>query len=414
MTLHVVLGVSGGIAAYKSAEVVRRLVDGGATVQVLMTPAALRFLAPLTLSVLSRQPVVSDLWDPGSGAVDHVELARRADVFAVAPATADVLAKLAHGVADDVVTTYALAHRRAVVLAPAMNSWMWAHEATVSNLATLRGRGATVVGPDAGFLAEGEVGLGRLAEPETIAAAVVEAGATSASLGGRRVLVTAGPTREPIDPVRFLSNRSSGKMGFAIAREAVRRGAEVTLVSGPVALEPPAGATVVRVERTAEMRDAVLERLASVNALVMAAAPADFVAAAPAVRKLKRAAGIPDLALALAPDVLAAVAAARRADQVVVAFAAETENVLPNARKKLLDKGADLLVANDVGMPGVGFDADENEVVILGEAPDARAEDGSPEEIVPRGPKSLVARRVLDRLTRLLDSRCPRTAAATR
>ncbi|HTS02128.1 MAG TPA: bifunctional phosphopantothenoylcysteine decarboxylase/phosphopantothenate--cysteine ligase CoaBC, partial [Thermoanaerobaculia bacterium] len=225
MTVRVVLGVSGGIAAYKSAEIVRALVDGGAEVRAVMTPAATRFLAPLTLSVLSRNPVIADLWDPSSGAVDHVALARWADVLAVAPATADVLAKLAHGIGDDVLTTYALAHRSALVLAPAMNTWMWAHPATEENLRVLRSRGAAVVEPDAGDLACGDVGPGRLAPPARIARAIRDAGAVARTLEGRRILVTAGPTREPLDPVRFLSNRSSGKMGFALAREAGRRGA---------------------------------------------------------------------------------------------------------------------------------------------------------------------------------------------
>ena len=256
MTIRVVLGVSGGIAAYKSAEIVRALVDAGAEVRVVMTPAATRFLAPLTLSVLSKSPVVADLWDPSSGAVDHVALGRWADVLAVAPATADVLAKLARGIGDDVLTTYALGHRKALLLAPAMNTWMWAHPATEENLATLKARGVVVGEPDAGDLACGDVGPGRLAPPARIARAILATGAVARSLEGRRLLVTAGPTREALDPVRFLSNRSSGKMGYALAREAARRGADVVLVSGPVSLAPPPGIRVVRVERASEMRDA--------------------------------------------------------------------------------------------------------------------------------------------------------------
>jgi phosphopantothenoylcysteine decarboxylase/phosphopantothenate--cysteine ligase len=408
---HVVLGVAGGIAAYKSAEIVRVLVEAGADVRVMMTPAATRFLAPLTLSVLSKHPVIADLWDPASGAVDHVEIARWADVLAVAPATADVLAKLAHGIGDDALTTYALAHRAAVVLAPSMNTWMWGHAATRENLRVLARRGARVVDPDSGDLACGDVGTGRLASPQRIAAAVLDAARTSRSLQGRRVVVTAGPTREPIDPVRFLSNRSSGKMGYSLAREAALRGADVVLVSGPVALEPPPGVRVVRVERTAEMRDAVLAETRGADALVMAAAPSDFVAAHPADQKLKRSAGIPRITLAAAPDILLEVAAAGQPGLLVAAFAAETESLLSNARAKLEAKGADLLVANDVGTSGTGFDADENEAMILVR--------GYEPERLPRAPKTVLAAWILDRLTPLLDAKCPKRnaespAAATR
>ena len=401
MTLRVVLGVSGGIAAYKSAEIVRALVDGGAEVRAVMTPAATRFLAPLTLSVLSKNPVVADLWDPGSGAVDHVALARWADVLAIAPATADVLAKLARGVADDVLTTYALAHRTALLLAPAMNTWMWAHPATEENLAILKARGAVVVEPDAGDLACGDVGPGRLAPPARIARAILETGAVARSLEGRRVLVTAGPTREPVDPVRFLSNRSSGKMGYALAREASRRGADVVLVSGPAALSSPPGARVVRVERTAEMRDAVLAEIGAADALLMAAAPADFAVAAPAAEKIKRAAGTPRVELVPTPDVLREAAGAARKTAVLVGFAAETRDLLANAERKLAEKRLDLLVANDVSRAGIGFDADENEVVLL--AP------GRAPERVERASKIVVAGRILDRVAALLDARCPKT-----
>jgi phosphopantothenoylcysteine decarboxylase/phosphopantothenate--cysteine ligase len=230
----VVLGVTGGIAAYKSAEIVRALVQAGVSIQVMMTAAATKFISPLTLGVLSGKPVIADLWDAASGAVDHIELARRTDVLAVAPATADILAKLAHGIADDVLSTYALAHRGEVVVAPAMNSWMWSHDATIANLETLRSRSVTIVEPGSGELACGDVGPGRLAAPDAIVQAVLAAAGRAKSLAGRSLVVTAGPTREPIDPVRFLSNRSSGRMGFAIAREAARRGATVTLVSGSV------------------------------------------------------------------------------------------------------------------------------------------------------------------------------------
>ena len=397
--LRVVLGVTGGIAAYKSAEIVRGLVNRGADVRVMMTPAALRFIGPLTLSVLSKNPVVHDLWDAGSGAVDHIDVARTADVLAVAPATADSLAKMARGVADDVLSTYALAHRRAVVVAPAMNTWMWSHPATVANMGVLRSRGVSVVEPEAGDLACGDVGPGRLAPPEKIVDAILEAGRRTTELRGVRVVVTAGPTREPVDPVRFLSNRSSGKMGFALAVEAQKRGAEVTLVSGPVSLPSPPGVTTVRVERASEMRDAVLAAIDGAQVLVMAAAPADFVIAAPASQKLKRAAGTPGITLAAAPDILREVRAARP-ELFVVAFAAETNDALENARRKMRDKGAGLLVLNDVSVPGTGFDSEENEVVLL--APDA------PDQLVPRASKTVVAGRILDRVAPRLAPRSPR------
>lgn len=404
MTIRVVLGVSGGIAAYKSAEIVRALVDGGADVRVVMTPAATRFLGPLTLSVLSKNPVIADLWDPSSGAVDHVALARWADVLAIAPATADVLAKLARGIGDDVLTTYALGHRKALLLAPAMNTWMWAHPATEENLAILKSRGATVVEPDAGDLACGDVGPGRLAPPARIARAILDVGTVARSLDGRRVLVTAGPTREPVDPVRFLSNRSSGKMGYALAREAARRGAEVVLVSGPVSLAPPPGARLVRVERASQMRDAVLSEISESDALLMAAAPADFTVAVPALAKIRRAAGVPHVELVPTPDILREASAAARKTAVLVAFAAETQDLLANAATKLADKRVDLLVANDVSRPGIGFDADENEVVLL--AP------GAEPARVERSSKTVVAGRILDRVAELLDVKCPKNRNA--
>ncbi len=337
--------------------------------------------------------------------MDHVALARWADVLAVAPATADVLAKMARGIGDDVLTTYALGHRRALVLAPAMNTWMWAHPATEENVSILKARGAVVVEPDAGDLACGDVGPGRLAPPARIAQAIVAAGAVARSLEGRRVLVTAGPTREPLDPVRFLSNRSSGKMGYALAREAARRGGDVVLVSGPVSLAPPPGARLVRVERAAEMRDAVLAEIGSADALVMAAAPADFSVEAPARRR--RSSGrraLRAIALVATPDILREAAAAARRTTVLVGFAAETRDVLANAGRKLADKGVDLLVANDVARPGIGFDADENEVLLL--AP------GAEPVRIERSSKTVVAGRILDRVAALLDVKCPKTKDA--
>jgi phosphopantothenoylcysteine decarboxylase/phosphopantothenate--cysteine ligase len=281
-----------------------------------------------------------------------------------------------------------------------MNTWMWAHPATQENVRILRGRGAVVVDPEAGDLACGDVGPGRMAPPARIVDAVLGAARVSRSLAGRRLVVTAGPTREPIDPVRFLTNRSSGRMGYALAREAEKRGAEVVLVSGPVAIDPPPNVRLVRVDRTAEMRDAVLAELGAADALVMAAAPADFQAETFAPKKIKRAGGIPEIRLALAPDILASVREVRTARQVVVAFAAETDDLAGNARKKLLDKGADLLVANDVSRSGIGFDSEENEVLLLAA--------GEAEPVpVPKAAKAVVAARILERLAALLDERCP-------
>ena len=322
----------------------------------------------------------------------------------MAPATADVLAKMARGIGDEALSTYALAHRRAIVVAPAMNTWMLAHPATQENLRILRGRGAVVVDPESGDLACGDVGPGRMAQPSRIVDAVLGAARVSRSLVGRRLVVTAGPTREPIDPVRFLTNRSSGRMGYSLAREAEKRGAEVVLVSGPVSIDPPPNVRLVNVDRTAEMREAVLAELPTADALVMAAAPADFQAEAFNPKKIKRAGGIPEIRLALAPDILAAVRDVRTPRQVVVAFAAETDDLAGNARKKLLDKGADLLVANDVSQKGIGFDSEENEVLLL------TAGDSEPVP-VPRAAKAVVAARILERLAALLDERCPREPA---
>jgi phosphopantothenoylcysteine decarboxylase/phosphopantothenate--cysteine ligase len=285
-----------------------------------------------------------------------------------------------------------------------MNTWMWAHPATEENLGILKSRGASVVEPDAGDLACGDVGPGRLAPPARIAQAILAAGSVARSLEGRRVLVTAGPTREAIDPVRFLSNRSSGKMGYALAREAFRRGADVVLVSGPVALPAPPGVRLVRVERASEMRDAVLAEIAEADVLAMAAAPADFTVAAPAAAKIKRSAGVPRVDLVPTPDVLREAAGAARPATVLVGFAAETQDLLANAARKLADKGVDLLVANDVTRPGIGFDADENEVVLL--AP------GAEPVRVERASKTVVAGRILDRVAALLDVKCPKTRIA--
>ncbi len=391
--MRVVLGVSGGIAAYKACEVVRLLERAGADVRVVLTANATRFVSPLTFQALSHRPVLLDPFDPHSEeGIEHLGLARELDVFAVAPATANVVAKLARGVADDLLTTLYLAVTCPVVIAPAMNPRMWLHPATQANAALLRGRGVRFVGPDEGPMAERESGWGRLAEPAVIAEAVLEAARRGRELEGRTFLVTAGPTREPLDPVRFLSNRSSGKMGYALAEAARRRGARVVLVSGPVALAPPYGVERLEVETAAEMRDAVLARAPEADAVLMAAAVADF-APAPRPHKIKKNSGPATLTLEPTPDILSELARRPRRG-LLVGFAAETERLVENARAKLESKGVDFIVANDVSQPGLGMEAEENAVVILDRW-------GGVHE-VPRAPKGAVAEAILDRVAERL------------
>ena len=398
--MKVVLGVSGGIAAYKAAEVVRLLQERGLRVQVVMTRAAQEFVRPLTFAALSGEKVITDMFSAGAeepnidSAVEHIAVAQSADALLVAPATADIIAKFGSGLADDFLTTLFLATTAPVVVAPAMNVNMWEHPATRANLEKLRERGVRVVEPDSGYLACGMVGPGRLAANETIVAAVLEALGAVPDLASETVLVTAGPTREPIDPVRFLSNRSSGRMGYALAEAAVRRGARVILVSGPVALEPPAGADVVRVETAAEMRAAVLARFPESTVVIKCAAVSDYRPKQAAPEKIKRAG---DLALALVPtaDILAELGKARTS-QLLVGFAAETGNVLENARRKLESKAVDIIVVNDVSRPGVGFDSERNAVTIL----------TAEEQLdVPESSKWEVAHRVLDAVVRLKQRR---------
>jgi len=364
--MRVVLGVSGGIAAYKAPEVVRRLRDAGAEVRVIVTPNGARFVSPLSLAAVSDHGVILDQWgDPGKGGVDHIELARWAELLLIAPATANVIAKLAVGIADDALTTYAVAHRGPLMIAPAMNTFMYRHATVTKNLATLRERGAIVLDPDSGLLACGDEGVGRMPDPTAIAEQVKQLfGARD--LEGRRVLVTAGPTREPIDPVRYISNRSSGKMGYAIAEAAHRRGAAVTLISGPTSLNVPAGIDVQRVTTAREMHDAVLAAAPSHQVLIKAAAVADFAPAQVADRKIKKAADQDELTLTLRknPDILADVAKLAQRP-FIVAFAAETDSVEENARVKLQRKGADLIVANDVADVSIGFDSEQNEVLVI-------------------------------------------------
>ncbi|HXG58827.1 MAG TPA: bifunctional phosphopantothenoylcysteine decarboxylase/phosphopantothenate--cysteine ligase CoaBC [Thermoanaerobaculia bacterium] len=389
--MHIVLGVSGGIAAYKAPELVRRLQDGGAAVRVILTPNAARFVSPLSLAAVSNHGVIVDQWgDPEKGGVDHIELARWADLLVIAPATANILAKLAAGIADDALSTYALAHRREILLAPAMNTFMLLHPAVQANLETLRRRGVHLMEPDQGLLACGDEGAGRMPDPPVIVERVKQL-LGPRDLEGKRILVTAGPTREPIDPVRFISNRSSGKMGYAIAEAAHRRGARVMLVSGPTWLAAPPGVEITRVETAAEMRDAVLQRIGECDVVIKAAAVADFSPAETLERKLKKeeTGSFYALRLQKSPDILAEIGKMKRRP-FVVAFAAETDSVADHARDKLQRKNADLIVANDVSDASIGFDSDQNEVIVLGR-------DGS-ETRIGRAPKAVVADRILDLL----------------
>jgi phosphopantothenoylcysteine decarboxylase / phosphopantothenate---cysteine ligase len=357
----VLLGVSGGIAAYKAALVARLLKAGGADVTVVLTEAATRFIGPDTFSALTGEPAHTSLWER-PGEVLHVRIAREADVAVVVPATANVLAKLAHGHADDLLSATLLEATCGLVIAPAMHSGMWEHPATQANVATLRERGVTFVGPATGPLAHGDEGIGRLEEPEDVVAAVRGALAPQ-DLAGRTLLLTSGPTHEPIDPVRFVGNRSTGKMGAALAAEALRRGATVTVVLGPGASAPPGG-EVVPVQTAEEMRDAVLARFDDADAVVMAAAVADFRPKAVADEKLKKDAGVPELHLEPTPDILSELGE-RRTDQVLVGFAAETEDLERAGRRKLESKHLDLVVVNLVGRDGTGFGSDTNEAMIL-------------------------------------------------
>lgn len=355
------LGVSGGIAAYKAALVARLLKAAGADVTVMMTEAATRFIGPDTFSGLTGEPAHTSLWER-PGEMVHVRLAREADVAVVVPATANVLAKLAHGHADDLVSATLLEATCPLVIAPAMHSGMWEHPATQANVDTLRGRGVTFVGPATGALAHGDEGIGRLEEPEHVVAAVRGALAPQ-DLAGRRLLLTSGPTHEPIDPVRFVGNRSTGKMGAALAAEALGRGASVTVVLGPGAVVPR-GVEVVPVQTAEEMRDAVVARFDDADVVVMAAAVADFRPKAVADEKLKKDAGVPELHLEPTPDILSELGE-RRTDQLLIGFAAETEDLEQAGRRKLESKRLDLVVVNLVGRDGTGFGSDTNEAMIL-------------------------------------------------
>lgn len=397
--MRITLGVTGGIAAYKSAELVRRLQDEGHTIQVVMTRAAQEFITPLTFAALSGQRVIVDLFSTSArgennleSAIDHIAVAQSTDLLLVAPATADILAKFARGIADDFLSTLYLASTAPVVAAPAMNVNMWQHEATQENLATLRARGVRIVEPNEGYLACGMTGPGRLASQVEILKAVEEVLRGRQDLDGEGVLVTAGPTREDIDPVRFLSNRSSGKMGYAVARAAARRGAKVVLVTGPTALETPGGVERIDVRSAEDMLRAVEARFPECTLAIFAAAVADYRAVEPSESKIKRTQDALTLRLEPNPDILATVAR-EKGDRLVVGFAAETDNVAENARKKLAQKNADVMVANDVTAEGAGFDVDTNMVTLL--SCDGR------DLALPRLTKAEVAERILDEVLRL-------------
>ena len=369
--MKVMVGVSGGIAAYKAAELVRALQQHALEVRVTMTDAARQFIQPLTFSALTGHRVLTSLWptedaqdSAGDASIDHIAEAQWADALVVAPATADILAKFAHGLAGDFLTTMYLATTAPVLVAPAMNVNMWEHPATQANLETLRQRGVRVVEPGSGHLACGMVGPGRMAEPQFIADAVLNALGRSHDLAGETVLITAGGTREALDPVRFLGNRSSGKMGYALAEAAQSRGAKVILISGPSALYPPAHCELIKITTADEMRAAVLNRMADATLVIKAAAVADYRAAAVADQKLKRT-GPLTVELTPTEDILAEVVRRRRPGQLIVGFAAETENTLENGRAKLLRKGVDAIVLNDVSREGVGFDSDLNGATFL-------------------------------------------------
>ena len=390
--MRIILGVTGGIAAYKAADIARSLVREGHEVQAVLTRSAEEFVSPMTFASLTGKKVLTNLFEP-SAAIEHIEVAQSNDLLLVAPATANILAEFAHGLAGGVLSTLYLAFRGPVILAPAMNTNMWEHDATRANLETLRRRGHVIVEPGVGMLACGTFGAGRLAENDAILDAVRRTiNPAVRDLEGETILITAGPTQEPIDPVRYISNRSSGKMGYALAQAAVDRGARVVLVSGPVALDAPRGVEMVRIQTAAEMRDAVFAHLEPATVVIKCAAVADFRPAAPAKQKIKKK-GVP-VSLELDPvgDILAELGRTRGA-RLLVGFAAETDNLLEYARRKLVEKNCDMIVANRVGGEGSAFESDTNEVTLVlkgGEVVD-----------VPRAPKREIADRILGQVIRL-------------
>jgi phosphopantothenoylcysteine decarboxylase / phosphopantothenate---cysteine ligase len=400
----IALGVTGGIGAYKAVEVARGLQQRGHEVVAVMTENATRFVGPVTFEAITRRTVITDQFAPGTNSdIEHIALASTIDLLLIAPATANILGKLANGIADDFLSTLYLATRAPVLVAPAMNSQMFAHEVVRANLDTLAARGVRFVEPGEGYLACGWIGKGRLAEPDEIVAAAEAVLRPEGPLRGQRVLVTAGPTYEDLDPVRYVGNRSSGRMGFAIASEAARRGAQVTLVSGPTSLDPPPVHEIVRVRSAAEMHAAVLDRARQIDVVVMAAAVADYAPAERVSQKVSKDAETLTVVLKRTPDILGDLGRLRSTTgngPVLVGFAAETQHVLTSASAKREAKQVDLIVANDVSKPGVGFDADTNEVTIVGP-------DGT--EALPLQSKSRVASAILDRVEKLLTSQTTRS-----
>jgi phosphopantothenoylcysteine decarboxylase/phosphopantothenate--cysteine ligase len=396
--MNVVLGVGGGIAAYKAAELARALAQRGASVQVVMTAAAQEFVKPLTFAALTGKKVITGMFSSATGdetlssAVEHISVAEANSLLVVAPATANLLAKFAHGIADDFLTTLYLAFTGRVLLAPAMNTHMWQHPATVANLEILRMRGNAVVEPAEGPLACGMIGAGRLADPETIAEAAMRLIVQRKDLEGETVLVTAGPTQEPLDPVRYISNRSSGKMGYALAEAAAARGANVVLVSGPTHLARPNGVKLIKVTTAVEMRDAVIENLECATIIIKAAAVADYHLARIPEQKVKKTAARLSLDLDPTPDILAEVGR-KKGDRLLVGFAAETERLVEESRRKLKSKNCDMVVGNLVSQEGVGFDSDTNEVVLV-------MSTGETVEL-PRASKREIADQILDEIIKL-------------
>lgn len=386
----VVLGVTGGIAVYKACELLRLLQKRGIDVFVVMTQNACRFVAPLTFETLSGHPVAVDTFDrPQTWEVEHIALAKRADLFLIAPATANIMGKMACGIADDMLSTTVMATRAPVLVAPAMNTGMWENAAVQQNVKTLRARGVEIVAPVSGHLACGDSGAGKLEDVAVIAERACELLFAKKDMEGLRVMVTAGPSREALDPVRYISNRSSGKMGYAIAQAAQKRGAEVTLLSGPVAIEAPQGVKLVPFTTTQELLDRASELAEGQDLLIQAAAPADYRAKEIAPQKIKKQGGEPmTFTLVENPDVAATLGKAKRSGQVFVGFAAETNDVLAHARDKLARKNLDMIVANDVTRPGAGFDVDTNIVTLI-------TKDG--QEALPMMSKAEVAQRILDR-----------------
>ena len=391
---QIVLGVTGGIAAYKACELCSRLRKAGAQVYVILTKNACRFVSPLTFETLSNHPAVTDTFDrPETWEVEHVALAKRANLFVIAPATANILAKMACGIADDMLSTTVLATKAPILAAPAMNTGMWENAATRQNVEALKSRGVHFIGPEGGYLACGDTGAGRMSEPADILDAIEKILNPVRDLQGLKVLVTAGPTRESVDPVRYITNRSSGKMGYAIAAAAQRRGAEVTLISGPVNLPAPEGVNKVDILSTQDLYQAMMDLCGGADIVIQAAAPADFAPDRAADQKIKKKDGEGlTLTFRETPDVAAAVGKKKRPGQILIGFAAETHDVLENAQGKLKKKNLDMIAANDVTAPGAGFDVDTNVVTFV-------TKDGL--ETLPCLPKAQVAEALIDRALKL-------------